>query len=345
MEIEGTDVSDFLAPAKVVLHLLKPYLNKGYTVGIDNLYTDPRLFEVLLENGTDAIGTVRANKRYLPNGIKVKRLQRGYCRFWYKIITKGKKGIMCVMWQDKKTVRLMSTIHGNAMKEVDDRVKGKKTGKKSKPNACIEYKQIMPGVDKMDQMMASYDPTRKRLKRYWRRMYLTLLEMAYYNSFVVFNSLAEKKLSYLSYKIDVIKKTCEKYGHRFYKSANGPVPYERFNPDRRESISECDRLVQGEHFPVEIGVNAGNRKIYRQCHFCAKQTVKSTKTKDIKTSNIKCFVCKCVLCVTPCFHLYHTLKDYTIYEEKKQRVCHIFWPHSNNFLHDLYNLKNLNIFL
>ena len=126
MEIEGTDVSDFLAPAKVVLHLLKPYLNKGYTVGIDNLYTDPRLFEVLLENGTDAIGTVRANKRYLPNGIKVKRLQRGYCRFWYKIITKGKKGIMCVMWQDKKTVRLMSTIHGNAMKEVDERVKGKK---------------------------------------------------------------------------------------------------------------------------------------------------------------------------------------------------------------------------
>ncbi|CAL4120827.1 unnamed protein product, partial [Meganyctiphanes norvegica] len=104
------------------------------------------------------------------------------------------------------------------------------------------------------------------------------------------------------------------------KSANGPVPYERFNPDRRESISECDRLVQGEHFPVEIGVNAGNRKIYRQCHFCAKQTVKSTKTKDIKTSNIKCKVCKCVLCVTPCFHLYHTLKDYTIYEEKKQRV-------------------------
>ena len=55
--INGISVRDFTNPAKVVLHLLEPLLNLGYTLGVDNLYTDPRLFKFLLEHKTNAVGT------------------------------------------------------------------------------------------------------------------------------------------------------------------------------------------------------------------------------------------------------------------------------------------------
>ena len=45
--IEGHDISDFTIPAKIALHLIKPYLNKGHTLGIDSFCSDPRLFELL----------------------------------------------------------------------------------------------------------------------------------------------------------------------------------------------------------------------------------------------------------------------------------------------------------
>ena len=167
VQIDGADVSEFTTPAKIVLHLIKPYLNKGYCVGLDNLYTDPRLFKLLLENGTDAIGTFRSNRKCLPEEVRaksLKRLQRkGDTRVWFKKVTQT-KGIMTLLWQDKKLVRIMSTFHDDEMEEVPDKCRQHidPNATRMKPEAIVDYKSVMSGVDKMDQMMASYDPTRKR---------------------------------------------------------------------------------------------------------------------------------------------------------------------------------------
>ena len=45
-----TDISDLTQPAKTVMHLIEPLLNLGYTLGLDNLYSDPRLFKLLLDH-------------------------------------------------------------------------------------------------------------------------------------------------------------------------------------------------------------------------------------------------------------------------------------------------------
>ena len=60
VEINGYDVRDFTLPAKIVLHLMEPLLNQGYTLGVDNLYSDPRFFDLLLENGI----VLRGNTKY-----------------------------------------------------------------------------------------------------------------------------------------------------------------------------------------------------------------------------------------------------------------------------------------
>ena len=69
IDIEGYDTSELLRPARTVLHLAKPYLNKGHTIGIDNYYSDPMLFEIFLKNKTDAVGTIKPNKIFLPKGF------------------------------------------------------------------------------------------------------------------------------------------------------------------------------------------------------------------------------------------------------------------------------------
>ena len=183
----------------------------------------------------------------------------------------------------------------------------------------------MPGVDKMDQMMSTYDPTRKRLKRYYRRSYFTLLEMCFYNSFVAYCHLVHpKKVTYLEYKKDVVKRTIDKYGKKFYKTTDGCVLVTKLQEKlgRKRNVLEAYRLHPGQHFPVAIGLDAKGNDLRRECQFCNKQTVKSQKLQDMKRkqrSNVQCELCQHALCVTPCFKLYHTVEDYVNYQ-KRQNV-------------------------
>ncbi|CAL4124539.1 unnamed protein product, partial [Meganyctiphanes norvegica] len=245
VKIDGYDIDSFTLPAKIVLHLIKPYLNRGHTLGIDSYYSDPRLFELLLRNKTDAVGTFQSNRRFFPTGVKATKLPVGYVQSWYKKFNLNDndvnenndvyendnenaflKYLMCLIWQDKKTVRIVSTYHDDELLSIPDKAQFRVdlNATKLKPRACIEYKYVMPGVDKMDQMMSTYDPTRKRMKRYYKRVYFTLLEMCFYNSFVVYCHLMHpKKVTYLDYKKDVVKRTIDKYCKKFYKNTDGAI--------------------------------------------------------------------------------------------------------------------------
>ena len=55
------NAEDITKPSKIVLSLAKELLNKGYCIRINNYYTLPELFDVLVANRTDAVGTVRFN--------------------------------------------------------------------------------------------------------------------------------------------------------------------------------------------------------------------------------------------------------------------------------------------
>ena len=53
-------------PGRYVMTLMKPILNRGHILGVDNFYTDVTLFKHLLNNGTDCVGTVRKGRRHIP---------------------------------------------------------------------------------------------------------------------------------------------------------------------------------------------------------------------------------------------------------------------------------------
>ena len=347
--IDGYDISDFNLPAKIVLHLFKPYLNFGHTLGVDSYYTDARLFEILVKHKTDVVGTFCSNRRFLPSGVRHQKLEVGALKSWFRKITlesddplqndngekrahienENVKHLMCLIWQDSKTVRLLSSYHIDDQVEIPNKklFRENPNAKKLKPRVAIEYKFVMPGVDKMDQMMSTYDPARKRLKRYYRRLYLTLLEMCYYNSYIVYCSLIHnieptKKVTYLQYKKKVIQLSIDRYGKKFFKTTDGGVVdmKKMENLQRKTKVFEPFRLHPGQHFPMSIGVGAKGNELWQECHFCKNQSVKTEKQQNMRRpqrTKIRCGVCNVALCVIPCFHLYHTVEDYVNYQKRQ----------------------------
>ena len=52
------------------MKLVQPFLNKGYSVYMDNFYSSPALFEELLSKKTFAVGTLRTNRNNFPLSLK-----------------------------------------------------------------------------------------------------------------------------------------------------------------------------------------------------------------------------------------------------------------------------------
>jgi hypothetical protein len=148
---------------------LTSYLqNKGYRVYTDNYYTSPELFSELLENGFDACGTVRANRKGISPFFQEKKLSIGImqaCIYYvyemigetYSEIIKNNK-ITCLKWKDKRDVHMLSTFHSAEMVQVNRRNRKSDNGIEvvQKPAIIDDYNRHMGGVDRSDQMVLYY---------------------------------------------------------------------------------------------------------------------------------------------------------------------------------------------
>ena len=70
-------VNEAYMGSKCVLSLVHPLLDQGYCVHMDNFFSSPELFHKLCNKFTDAVGTVRANRRDMPDGFANAALQKG----------------------------------------------------------------------------------------------------------------------------------------------------------------------------------------------------------------------------------------------------------------------------
>ena len=83
---------------KIVLGLLEStnLLDKGHHVYMENYYTSPELFSELYYRETYACGTVRMNRKGLPNAVKKAKLQPLQSFF----LRNGP--LLCLKWQWRK---------------------------------------------------------------------------------------------------------------------------------------------------------------------------------------------------------------------------------------------------
>ncbi|GIY18725.1 uncharacterized protein CDAR_32651 [Caerostris darwini] len=98
--------------------LIQQFLGKGYCVIADNYYLSPELADVLIENNIDVYGTLRPNRRDLPENFNKITLKKGEIAF-----QRGK--ITVLRWCDKKYMSLLSCIHTANCSETDKKVKAR----------------------------------------------------------------------------------------------------------------------------------------------------------------------------------------------------------------------------
>ena len=81
----------------VVTKLMDKYLEKNHVVVMDNYFTSVPLFVELLAKSTYACGTVRSNRKYLPEQFGTKQeMVPGESKFWQS------GNLVATLWQDKQ---------------------------------------------------------------------------------------------------------------------------------------------------------------------------------------------------------------------------------------------------
>jgi hypothetical protein len=74
---------------------MAPYLPRGYNLCIDNWYSSPTHFEKLLETDVIVVGTIRLNRKNMPEELKKQKLEKGDAIAMYS------HEMMAIRWQDK----------------------------------------------------------------------------------------------------------------------------------------------------------------------------------------------------------------------------------------------------
>nr|XP_023027317.1 piggyBac transposable element-derived protein 4-like [Leptinotarsa decemlineata] len=141
---------------KVVLDLMRNYLDSGHSLYLDNFYNSFELANELTNRRTYCTGTLNAKRKNNPKAVIDKKLKKG------EITGQYSNDIIVGKWKDKREVLYISNEYENNMIEYTDR----QNRAREKPTPIYYYNKFMGGVDHQDQLSAYYPCERKSLRWY-----------------------------------------------------------------------------------------------------------------------------------------------------------------------------------
>jgi hypothetical protein len=286
--LELDESNDMLTSSRIVLTLTKELLGKGYTLYMDNWYSSPALYRQLRSNQTDALGTVRLNRKHMPVQLK-KKVAKGQTIALYST------DLMALKWMDKREVSILSTFHGSEMTTVRTF-----RGNKEKPVAVVAYNKHMGAIDLADQMLTAYPAERKRRKVWYKKQFCHLLNQIVLNSYILFKKdNTGTKLNHLQFRIKLVERILETHHQPIRMPKRGRPSLDDSNPLR----------LTGRHFPKMYPPSEGKQTPTRRCKVCCSHTGTDGK-KVRKETRYFCSECDAALCVSPCFETYHTKLNY-----------------------------------
>ena len=251
------------------------------------------IFETLARMTTYACGTLRINRTELPKNL----MQKGHKDMKKKGDSIFSKcgNLLLTLWQDKKIIRVLSTFHGTEMSKTTRNLKDTE-GKFSRaeipyPQSVKDYSKYMGGVDLADQMFSYYSFGRKS-RKWTTKLFFFALEVMKLNSYIMFNSLVEKKVSFFEFSIGLVHEILE-------QTKDVPVP--------RPLPSEPNARLTTRCLPSSLGRKSWCRVCYRRYGNHPTVTRKQTK--------YGCKDCSVHLCLPHCFAIYHTVSKYETYIE------------------------------
>lgn len=282
---------------KVCLELSETLLNEGRTLYVDNFYTDYELAKSMLDKKTHLVGTLRANKKYLPKEVIQAKIKRG------EIISReDQNGIVVLKWRDTRDVRLLSTKHAPVMVPIHSQCSQgplstnnnqittqqqpstsrqieptRKRKTVEKPLGIFDYNKGKTGIDLSDQMSSYATTLRKGIKWYRKLAIELLLGTSVVNAWVLFKHITKQKIHISDFRETLtenlmsIQRHKQKVGPTTSASSHH-ILSERINADGkkiRRKCSPCYAYLQRNKGRKE----ARNRSkmVYTYCNMCSGQ--------------------------------------------------------------------------
>jgi hypothetical protein len=266
----------------IVMDLMAPLLNHGYTLYVSSWYSSPVLFDTLAEAKTNVVGIVQQNKKHMPEDLKKINLKKGEAEARYS------QRIMAIKWSDKRSVSILTTKHTKI--EMTDI--GREGKSEVKPKALIDYNRGRAGIQRMNLQLALY-PLMRRCSKAYKTIFFYVLDIALYNSYVLYRKLTNATLKYVEFRLIVAEQMLER------------VQLPNYGGRRRPSSDTPLRLQASHmaHFPRQIPPNPVKVKPSRQCKVCSARKVKSS-------SRWECETCQVALHMPECFKIYHTQNSF-----------------------------------
>uniref|UniRef100_A0A1B6DFG4 Uncharacterized protein n=1 Tax=Clastoptera arizonana TaxID=38151 RepID=A0A1B6DFG4_9HEMI len=262
---------------KVVLYLLKEHLNKGHAIYMDDYYNSVVLASILLSKKTYCTGPLCMTRKFCPPEVKTQLLPKG------QTLARYADGVMIGKWRDRRYVSYISTEHENEMVEFVDR-RGHSV---KKPLPIVKYNAFMKGVDRSDQLM-SYYPCEQKSIRWYKKLFVHILQMILLNSHVLYNKYSMKKMSFYEFRLGVIRSLLPPIVPKIESPAQKRL--------RLATTHKAEKITDNRRSESQ-----GNRLKRKKCRVCFKNGKKTA------TSAFYCPECpdKPGLCVNPCFDIYH----------------------------------------
>ena len=107
---------------------------------------------------------------------------------------------------------MLSSFHDESNITRRQRTKWSATGTETikKPRMIEEYKRFMGGVDQSDQILSYYGFAHRSTK-WWKWAFYHLLDLTLVNAQILYNSVSDKQLTQLYFRIEVAKGLLEDF--------------------------------------------------------------------------------------------------------------------------------------
>jgi len=164
---------DMTATHATVRHLTSRVEGLGLKIFMDNFFSSPRLFDDLDKRKINSCGTVRPNRKDMPNdfGPKQLKLKRGDVR----VRTRG--GLTALVWKDRQELYMLTNMDPPPAEGsfCDD------SNRPVKPHIVELYNRHMGYIDNSDRMANSYSMSRRTFK-WTTKLFFHFLDLTVLNS-------------------------------------------------------------------------------------------------------------------------------------------------------------------
>ena len=268
----------------LVMRLMQSYLNKGHHLFMDNYYNSVPLANKLLSKKTHVTGTLRVNRKGLPQEITGRKLRKG------EHVWRRQNQTYVSKWKDKRDVLCLTTAYHPSMINTANR----RQQEKRKPIEIVNYNQNMSGVDRADQMMSYYSCPRKTI-RWYKKIIFHLLDVAVWNSYYIFKEKTGSQMKFIEFREAIIRSLT---GIDYKQDGRSLVQFKRARIQTNEINNNGT-----QHFPEKISPpeNYQRKTYFQRCKQCYKQGVRKETSYCCKNC-----ISKPALCPAPCFETWHT---------------------------------------